>query len=789
MKYSDKFLHLRRHAIELLWELVAGEKQFLVVQSVPATSHAALRMGVENFVAVSRNSPATDLKNFFLPRAWFDGMRAITDRLKSLTTIKDDQISLFEAELSDSSTQATHIVLTLWSALKSHFPNQFEWAHEKKSLVASVVYWLPSCGDDQFFIPFLKYQLSYLFARGEQQTELPVRPNNLYHKDGILLLGSIGSHFRSKTLTKKEKPSRKAWRNTVLHGIKKGLPQMGPSLLAKNADAMKKRLTSAASSPDSALKEIRRTAREIYGKGITEKSWNKPAKAWTGLSGNACYENSKSNAGAIGLLREKDCAVNRLGFDQLRSIAYFPRKGVTKDVYFPSWTYESIYDQCRRESLKNLDIPGKAEVSLIREPLKARAISAGDLNSNCLFSDLQKKMWKRLQAFKQFELTGRWVSEDDLMDIDREAFYLDDDLDHWVSGDYSAATDSLHSDATEAAIQFVGGDELTRSVLRRGLTNTEICFDKLRKQGIDAPENFVMTRGQLMGCVFSFPILCLINIAMYRAALEERLGRRFRLSELPVRVNGDDILFKADQSLYSIWQDWIRRVGFEKSVGKNYFSKDFAIINSVYFDTSLGIKPVPYLNLGWCTGVSKGSDDSEKKDLFRIRQQMDDLEKYGNGYPGFDRVIRQFKNQVFEWNKRQILASHLPLDKGPMGLNLADDYEADEKIDRFRYWVIDSLDPKPQHGLKAYPKTMSPWKVTTTENCHVSYSKLWVEFCKFESTKPIWAELPFHPRTTKTCRDRLLGDLRYGAVVRHIQSEIRSGLKEFEEEKCSLGAL
>lgn len=724
-----------------------------------------------------------------LPKKWYEG---VSRRLCQFTALGVDNATAIPsviADLSNDLDQAVHIVLTLWSAAKAHFPNKLKWGEHEESLLLSVLQWLPSCDQQQDFIPFLKYQLSWLFARGERQSELPPRPVNLWWKDGLLLLGQLGRFMRYKVYG--NSAAKKAWRNTVLHGIKKGLPQMGESRLAAAAAGMKKRLTDTKSSPDAALREISRTAKEIYGrKGITEKHWNRPAKAWTGLTGNACFENSRRNGGAIGFLREEDEECYPLGQEQFRGMVYYPRVNQTKSVYFPSWTYEDAYDRFRAESLRSLDSRGRAQVSLIREPLKARAISAGDISSNCLFSDLQKKLWKELQRFPQFELTGRWVSVEDLSDIESQSEFIREktgcNFTKWVSGDYSAATDNLHGDATSTAATAAAGDETTRKVLLRGLTNTEICFDNLRKQGIDAPENFLMTRGQLMGSVFSFPLLCAINIAMYRKSLEERTGQKFKISELPVRVNGDDILFKCDEELLRIWNDNIIQVGFEKSVGKNYVSENFAVINSVYFDTTVRIRSVPYLNLGWCTGVAKGCGEDSEKDLYRIRQQMDDLEKYWACYPKSDQIVREFKKQVFYWNEGQIKASRLPLDRGVWGLNLSDDVDTDGIYDEFRYWLDSNIDRPPSHGCKEFPKTMAPWKVVTTGSVQNDYAQYFRDFLERKWDLRLATELPFAIRNvSESCR----GEARWKGVMDRIQREIRSGLTEYEHQYASLGKL
>ncbi len=778
-KKKRTFLKEFRHKAEnRLWEILSqGETNFL---DIPATRYSFGR-DRKLITLKSANCP--------IPEEWFKG---VTQRLSHTKQHEVDNATLkscWRLDYSKDLDQACHIVLTLWSAFKAHF-SKVKWGDSEESLLLSVLYWLPNCSEKQDFIPFLKYQLAYLFAVGERQSELPVRPESLYMRDGIVLVGHIGEVFRYKCFG--DGPSRIAWRNTVLHGIKKGLPQMGESKLAEAAVGMKKRLTNFASSPDKALDEIARTSKAIFGR-IETSDWKTKAKPWTQLTGNACFEGSRSTGGAIGVFRREDEEEGCLGVPELHGMAYYPRTGSVKPVYFPSWTYEEIYEKRREQALSNLDQTGKAQVSLIREPLKARAISAGDIESNCLYADLQKALWSRMQRFPQLQLTGRWVSVEDISELESQTEYIREltgvNLNNWVSGDYSAATDNLHGDATQTAARFAAGDDVTEKVLMRGLTNTEICFDNLRKQGIDAPENFVMTRGQLMGCVFSFPLLCTINLAMYRMALEIRTGRKFKISELPVRINGDDIVFKADDELYRIWSDVIKYVGFEKSVGKNYYSPNFCVINSVYFNTRNRVSYIPYLNLGWCTGVAKGSGGEEEKDLFKMRQQMDELEKYWKGYHHSDQIVREFKKQVFFWNEKRICSSHLPTDRGVWGLNLSDDERQFGIIDEFRWWLVSNDIPPTSHGLLEFPKTMAPWKTTTCENLARDYRELFTEFLRLRWSLDLNAELPFCPRSVSSEIREQRNVNKFKSVLELIRKEIKQGLTEYESAYATLGQL
>jgi hypothetical protein len=66
-----------------------------------------------------------------------------------------------------------------------------------------------------------------------------------------------------------------------------------------------------------------------------------------------------------------------------------------------------------------------------------------------------------------------------------------------------------------------------------------------------------------------------VNAAATLVALDERLRK-----DTKIRVNGDDIAFIADQAKYEYWKQVTSTCGLDFSLGKNYTSRDFIIMNS-----------------------------------------------------------------------------------------------------------------------------------------------------------------------------------------------------------------
>jgi len=744
---------------------------------------------VQEMVSISSSMTS---KTLFIPGDWVVGHE---DRCDAILALGEDPVPCLLKDLESAAQTAAKVVLTLWSALRSHW--DFDYSRNLNDLVDSAVWYVPMCGEEQQFIPFLKYQLSYLFAKAERQCELPKRPDWMRHIDGLVLTGGLGRIFKTRCFGHTVK--NREFRNTVLNGVKKGLPQMGPYHLLKNLRDMKARLTNNESTPNCLLDEVSRTTREIFSRGVKYEDWA-GAQAWTMPSSHASFEYSRSEGGNLKFLRDLDGDYSDhmyLEPDQLCSMYYDPMEGTTRELRWPGRTLEQVYNSVQRYSvLSCLERGGFAKAKPIFEPLKVRMISAGDLLSNGLFGNLQKLLWKKLQRFEQFGLTGKSVEIADIQRVNDESLVrLGSDFKYWVSGDYSAATDNLKTDATRAVIDTLSVDPMTRGVLVRGLQETRIDFDSIKLEGV--PEPFKMSRGQLMGCVFSFPILCIINLAVYRASLEAETGEKYRIPDLPVLVNGDDILFKTNSSHYKTWCGLIKGVGFEKSIGKNYVSKTMAMINSTYFRTDKKIVKIPYLNLGWCTGVSKGGsgsmmkDDSEEEQtIMKIQAQVEKTESDWMWDPQYRRpkcderraeIVQRFKDEIHLWSWDRIKESGVSCGRGPMGLGLKD--EVPDYMDAFSYVLYNERTRPVLHGLSSQPKSMAPWKSTklvafdAQEECD-EYRSIFKKFFEKIDTRFI----------SKSRAERNLRNIWKKHAQRYLENGFKTVERDFKETRFVVGA-
>lgn len=148
----------------------------------------------------------------------------------------------------------------------------------------------------------------------------------------------------------------------------------------------------------------------------------------------------------------------------------------------------------------------------------------------------------------------------DFVSVDGEVF---------VSGDYESATDNLNQDVARNILTTIGS-RCTRVPLFVREASLRTLGGELSCGGVTVTQR----RGQLMGNAMSFPLLCLQNYLAFRF-----LVRR----EVPVRINGDDIVFRARPDEVAVWVAGVSACGLKLSLGKTNFEKRWFSLNSSFF--------------------------------------------------------------------------------------------------------------------------------------------------------------------------------------------------------------
>jgi len=145
----------------------------------------------------------------------------------------------------------------------------------------------------------------------------------------------------------------------------------------------------------------------------------------------------------------------------------------------------------------------------------------------------------------------------------------------FVSGDYESATDNLSLEVQRLILNLIL-DRCTHvpsDIIQAALASQSCGFFSARGEFLGQ-----QARGQLMGNLLSFPLLCLVNYLAFKHFVPRR--------GVPVRINGDDIVFRARPSEVDRWMEGVRSAGLTLSKGKTLVDNRFFSLNSTFFSST-----------------------------------------------------------------------------------------------------------------------------------------------------------------------------------------------------------
>lgn len=152
----------------------------------------------------------------------------------------------------------------------------------------------------------------------------------------------------------------------------------------------------------------------------------------------------------------------------------------------------------------------------------------------------------------------------------------------FVSGDYEAATDNIPHDIYLAML-----DAVRSSSTHVPSEVWDAAFGEVSKDLLYQGRRVTQRRGQLMGSFLSFPFLCLLNFLAFKYAVPRHV---------PLRINGDDIVFRATPEEEKAWKSSVGGCGFTLSPGKTLTSDRFFTLNSTPFIGGRnGAETVPFI--------------------------------------------------------------------------------------------------------------------------------------------------------------------------------------------------
>lgn len=491
---------------------------------------------------------------------------------------------------------------------------------------------------------FAKYWLDVIMCKVFHDTQRPEVPSWLEKRK---LFPGIFGRYVARMVAKRDL--------SFCYSLSKGAKQSWPPLgNLKVLDSLKKhreRLSRPISflQSDKAVHELRTAAYQVF-----KKPDRLPTKMMP--SGSACLQASRQNGGALSLFevfRPDENADDPRSLDQqfadwkqrtydyargMAEVNFDPMVKVTmddgkefisrlKEFELPAYHYGMKSETDDEPIVSDWPVGHRVKAVVLLEPAKVRIISKMCGFSATALQPLQGMLlsdWKdsSYSTMRDEDLTPR------VQEIHENSMFP-----MWVSGDYEAATDLINSQATMTVIQHLQDSGYPNvDLAKMTLFSKVIEYPKIRADGcltkdVQLPP-VLSQNGQLMGHPLSFPILCVINLAVYRLSLrrwrdimlmkypekEFQIWTMYKVSITQVIVNGDDILFKSDDLLYQLFLQTSQEFGLKPSIGKNYYSPDCCMINSQIFKFD-GSKMTrrEYLNQRFVYGtdVKKGMRESQ----------------------------------------------------------------------------------------------------------------------------------------------------------------------------------
>lgn len=474
-------------------------------------------------------------------------------------------------------------------------------------------HWMRMCesvGKPSAWISVAKYKLAAYFAFHLDQP-LPQCPFGEPDKPSVLLGGSAYRWQRYVL----QSPKKMEFLTSILNA-KKGFPRPPPEFAKSAEEATVKALTQPRDVPaytfirdlpkrwadydqpdhkgwldmvskEQLRAELRRTVRELYA---GEKYTIDDRIHAFVPSTSANYNRSRSKLGAVGellnrpdLLRGLRAPTSGVEFSEIGTRSedeIVPERGnddrpraLSADTSSVDRRFATLY--WRLLAAAEAESPLVEPVALL-ESLKARVISKGPPLTYTALKPLQRKLWSVLSRHRTFQLVGRPVDEHLLQDVIGRTLK---DNETYISGDYKDATNLLHSWVSETIVDELAA-VLQLSVVEHRLFRTALTQHLfLSKDGRFLPQQ----TGQLMGSVVSFPVLCIANAALCRFAYEQTVHRKRQLRDVPLLINGDDLVMRAPRECYTVWSRITALAGLIESVGKTYVDRRFLVINSTVF--------------------------------------------------------------------------------------------------------------------------------------------------------------------------------------------------------------
>jgi len=309
----------------------------------------------------------------------------------------------------------------------------------------------------------------------------------------------------------------------------------------------------AGSSPPGLKRFVRRFVRRWMPKGWDRDYESHVASFVPGLS--SCLGSPKSKGGARALW-----VGDREWFFRATLGIVNPEDAILGDLPFPV-------------RFQNVRCDGKSR-SVTVAPCWQHLL--GPLHRTC-YSVLSRAPW----LLRGEAVPGRFR---DFVSVPGEVF---------VSGDYESASDYLSHEVLDVIFEEMrsGSGHIPSGIWdlgRESLLGARIEYP----DGLPRP----LVRGALMGTLLTFPLLCLYNAAIFHWS---------HRAPCPVKVNGDDIVFRTTPERARKWMQDVSLSGLVLSAGKTLVSASIFSLNSTFFRAlSSRVKRLPVIRWAHLTRPS-----------------------------------------------------------------------------------------------------------------------------------------------------------------------------------------
>jgi hypothetical protein len=429
-----------------------------------------------------------------------------------------------------------------------------------------------------------KFQSCYLFCKLSGQTEFPEVPKDFPadEKLGFLLPSNYYRFLRKGIGSKRFDPSYVSLGYALMDVKRAGLPlsEMRQAMFFEKHRSNMCGAEYKGKGDPQLVQEIKESISEIVN--------------WIGDAGepkdrvptlSAVCNVSRSAGGFLGRIHQDNpyLKLEAATRSYLISMSEIPGRSGHREFHVPFLREEinAIIEQgVDFELQKYPKLP--AFVCKVLEPFKVRPITLSYGYCYHWVRRFQRSYHDRMRCLKPFQLIGKgWDSSLSTLHIAGSTQKF------WNSGDFTAATDGIHPEIQEYCTWQVllnnpclfdtGGNRITKfgECLRRSMDMHDLVYPD--------GKSVVQEWGQLMGSPFSFLVLCIINLACTYAAYRSisKCSLFQFLEEARPLINGDDNLFGfPSMDYYNRWVEYSAEAGLNRSMGKNYVSDKFLIINS-----------------------------------------------------------------------------------------------------------------------------------------------------------------------------------------------------------------